>query len=126
MKRFLSFLVTLSILLVTAITFQSCSEEKYTVWTDTETYSDFQSSLNVTLDDGHYIRVPISNDQWKEISKSLTNEGKHRWDEATIKKWFISNGFGEYEATKESSWLALTDHGLIVTRTGNMVYFIMK
>lgn len=111
---------------MTATSFQSCSEEKYTVWTDSITYAEFQSSFQTTLNDGYYIRVEISNDQWKELSKSLTNEGKHRWDEATIKKWLISNGFGEYEATKESSWLALTNHGFLATRTGNVVYCILK
>ena len=121
-------LLTISILCVFAVALQSCSEEnrKYTVWTDSSSYSEFVSSFNTTLDDGYYKRVEIDKATWAEISKYLTNDGKHSWNEATIKKWLFSNGFGEYESTKEASWLALVDHGLLVTRTGNTVYMIMK
>ncbi len=128
MKRFFTFFVTAIILCVTAITFQSCGEEnrKYTVWTDSSTYSEFVNAYNTTLEDGHYKRVEIDQKTWEIISKSLTNEGKHRWDEATIKKWLFSNGFGEYESTKEASWFALVDHGFLVTRTDNIVYYILK
>lgn len=114
------------ILCFAAFSFQSCSNEKYTVWTETETYSDFQTYFGTTLQDGYYVRVEITNEQWKEIGKNLTSEGRHRWDEETIKKWLISNGFGETEARKESSWFALIDHGLLATRTGNLVYLILK
>ena len=121
-------LLTFGILIVFAVALQSCGEEnrKYTVWTDTTTYSEFVSTFNATLDDGYYKRIEINKETWNKISPNLTNEGKHRWDEATIKKWLFSNGFGDYESTKEASWLALVDHGLIVTRTGNMMYYIMK
>ncbi len=124
MKRKVFQLVILTLIMVFAM--QSCSEEKYTVWTDSGTYSEFQSAFNTTLDDGYYVRVELDSEQWAEISKGLTSEGRHKWDEETIKKWFISNGFGETEATKESSWFALIDHGFLATRTGNMVYFILK
>lgn len=121
-------LLTFGILIVFAVALQSCGEEnrKYTVWTDSSTYSEFASSFNTTLEDGYYKRVEIDHASWVEISKYLTNEGKHSWTEATIKKWLFSNGFGDYESTKEASWLALVDHGFLVTRTGNMVYYIMK
>lgn len=126
MKRILTFLVTLSILLVTAITFQSCSDDKYTVWTDSGTYSEFQTAFQTTLEDGYYKRMEITNEQWKQIVPNLTSEGKHRWSEAEIKKWLIGNGFGEYESTKESSWLVMTDHCFLATRDGNFVYLILK
>ncbi len=124
MKKKVFQLVILTLIMVFAM--QSCSEEKYTVWTDSGTYSEFQSAFNTTLDDGYYVRVELDSEQWAEISKGLTSEGRHKWDEETIKKWFISNGFGDTEATKESAWLALIDHGFLATRTGNMVYFILK
>ena len=72
------------------------------------------------------MRLEITDVQWKEISKGLTSEGRHKWDEDTIKQWLIGNGFGDSEATKESSWLVLTNHGFIAVRTNNMVYFILK
>lgn len=120
-------LLALFMMAVMAFGFQSCEGGgKYTVWTDTTTYSNFQSSFQTTLSDGYYVRIEISSDQWNEISKSLTSEGRHRWNEAEIKKWLIGNGFGEYEATKESSWLVMINHGFIVTRDGNLVYMILK
>lgn len=126
MKRLFFYFATSLIFILTIISFQSCSEEKYIVWTETETYTEFQSIFNTSLNDGYYVRVEITNEQWKEIGKNLTSEGRHKWDEATIKKWLISNGFGETEATKESSWLTLINHGFIVARDGNLVYLILK
>lgn len=125
MKR-LIFLFTSVILLVTTTFFQSCSDEKYTVWTGTENYSEFHTLTQVTINDGYYIRLELTESQWDEISKQLSKKERNRWDEKTIKKWFISNGFGESEATKESSWLALINHGFVVTRDGNLVYMILK
>lgn len=119
-------LLSIVILLITAISFQSCDDNKYTVWTDTETYEQFQSEFQTTLDDGYYKRVEIPNDVWENISKGLTSEGKHRWSEEEIKKWLIGNGFGQTEATKESSWLVMVDHGFLVTRDQNLVYMILK
>lgn len=119
-------LLAVVVLLITALSFQSCGEEKYTVWTETETYSQFQTYFQTTLSDGYYIRVEITNDQWKQIGPNLTSEGKHRWSEAEIKKWLVGNGFGQMEATKESSWLAMVDHGFLATRDGNLVYMILK
>lgn len=119
-------LLTIVVLLMTAISFLSCGDEKYTVWTDTETYTQFYNSSQVTIEDGYYLRIEITNEQWKELSKSLTNEVQHRWSEAEIKKWLIGCGFGQTEATKESSWLVMTNHGILVAREGNLVYEIVK
>lgn len=119
-------LLAVVVLLITAISFQSCSDEKYTVWTDTETYSQFVSETGATLGDGNYIKVEIAQANWEEMVKSLTSEGQHKWDEATIKKWFISYGFGETEAARESSWLTIVDHGFVVVRNGNIVNMILK
>ena len=124
MKNRLFTCIALAFLLLAALSLSSCGNEKYNVWTDSESYSTFVSETGVSLDDGKYIRSEIKN--WDEVGKSLTNEGKHRWDEANIKKWLFGIGFGEYESTKESSWLVTTDHGMIVSRTGNTVYMIIK
>lgn len=120
-------LLILMVAAVMAVCFQSCEGGgKYTVWTDTATYSEFQSSFQTTLEVGYYKRLEITSTQWAEISKGLTSEGRHNWSEAEIKKWLIGNGFGEYEATKESSWLVMVNHGLLVTRDQNFVYLILK
>lgn len=119
------FFILLTAVLMT-VCFQSCSDDKYTVWTETETYSDFQNHFNTTLEDGYYKRLEITNTQWELISPNLTSEGRHRWSEEEIKKWLIGNGFGNDEARKESSWLVMTNHAFLVTRDGNLVYMILK
>jgi hypothetical protein len=119
------FFILLTAVLMT-VCFQSCSDDKYTVWTETETYSDFQNHFNTTLEDGYYKRLEITNAQWEQIGHNLTSEGKHRWSEEEIKKWLIGNGFGNDEARKESSWLVMTNHAFLVTRDGNLVYMILK
>lgn len=109
-----------------AIGFQSCSDEKYTVWTETDYYSDWVNAGGTAISDGHYVKIEIASANWSEMSKSLTNEGKHRWDEATIKKWLIGNGFGEQEATREAAWLSLVNHGMILHHDNNMLHIIVK
>ena len=125
MKKSLHISLVQIFFLVT-IFLQSCSDEKFTVWTETETYTQFYNSTQVTINDGYYIRLEIPSDQWKEMSKNLTSEGRHRWSEEEIKKWLIGNGFGDSEARKESSWLTMVNHGFLVTRDGNLVYLILK
>ena len=119
-------LLTVVVLLITSISFQSCGDEKYTVWTETGSYTDFQNSFQTTLKDGYYIRIEITNEQWKQIVPNLTSAGKHRWSEAEIKKWLIGCDFGPSEATKQSSWLVVIDHGFIASRDGNRVDMILK
>lgn len=124
-NKFLT-LFALLLLCVVTISLQSCGDKQYTVWTASTSYSEFSKAYGITISDGYYTRVEVSNSQWEEMSKNLTKEGRHRWDEQTIKKWLIANGFGESEANKEASWLVLTNHGLIVSRYGNTVNFMLK
>ena len=105
---------------------QSCSDEKYTVWTETDYYSNWINSGGVAIQEGNYVKIEIASSNWTEMSKSLTNEGKHRWDEGTIKKWLIGNGFGEKEATREAAWLSLVNHGMILHHDNNMLHVIVK
>lgn len=127
MKRlFTTFFAFVALCLVACFQSSCEKEAKYTVWTENETYAEFQKNFNATLEDGYYKKIEITSEQWAKASSSLTNEGKHRWSEAEIKKWLIGCGFGEYESTKESSWLVMTDHGLLATRESNVVHLILK
>lgn len=127
MKKLFNTLVAFAILCVMASAFQACSDEKYTVWTETGVYSQFASESGITIEDGHYIRADITEENWQQIMvPTLTNEGKHRWSEAEIKKWLIGCGFGDYEATKESSWLVMTNHGMLIARENNVLHTIVK
>ena len=100
-------------------------EPTYTVWTDSTSYSQFQSSFG-TLNDGYYFRYEFTSSEWSTISSSLTNEGKYNWTEDDIKKWFIGRGFGNSEANKETAWLMTINHGFIASRSGSIVYMLMK
>lgn len=129
MKRKLIVLAT--IIGIVCFSFISCSnltssEPTYTVWTDIGTYSEFQSSFGTTLNDGEYLRLEFTSAQWNQIASSATSEGRHNWTKDQIKDWFLGRGFGNYEATKESSWMTTIEHGFIASRTGNTVYLIIK
>ena len=102
------------------------SEETYTVWTDSSTYSQFQSLFNTTLNDGMYLRLEFTSSQWQQFSGSLTSEGRHSWTKSQIKDWLLGRGFGDAESTKESAWFATIDHGFLASRTGNTVYYMLK
>lgn len=127
MKRVFTTLVTLLVICLAAC-FQSCEKEaKYTVWTEVELYSQFESETGITIKEGCYIKMEITNEQWEQqMVPLLTNEGKHYWSEAEIKKWLVGCGFGEHESTKESSWLVMADHGILAAREGNRVNMIVK
>lgn len=124
-KTFFKF-ISLFIFIVLVFFLQSCNNEKYTVWTDIAYYSDWVASGGQTIQEGNYVKVELTSSYWEEMSKTLTNEGKHRWDEATIKKWLIGNGFGETEATREAAWLSLVNHGMILHHDNNMIHLILK
>lgn len=125
-------LLTITAFLLTVI---SCSnpsniptEETYTVWTDSVPYSLIQTE-GLTLDDGYYWCIEFTKSQWNEFYSDFIiemDEYRHSWTKAKIKDYLIGRGFGNSEATKESSWLTTIEHGFIVVREGSMVYMIVK
>ena len=129
-KRINLWFVIPVIVILFSITIISCSEPDsdptYTLWTDTISYSEFTNAFSATLSDGYYVRFEFTNSDWAEISPSLTNEGKKKWTETQIKNWFIGRGFGNYEANKETAWLITIDHGFLATRSGSLVYMLLK
>ena len=122
-----SVILLFSTLIGICLSFASCqmNVDAYTVWTDVSNYSEFQSNFG-DLDNGMYTRFNISSSGWAQLSSSLGSNGKHTWDKAQIKEWFIGRGFGESEAIQETAWLTTSDHGMIASRTGNTVYYILK
>ena len=123
-----NFKLGIVIIIIMLIIITACSEPEptYTVWTDTITYSEFTSSFGTTLNDGYYVRLEFTNAQWNQISPSLTSEGRYNWEESQIKNWFIGRGFGNSEANQETAWLLSINHGFIASRTGSLVYMILK
>jgi len=120
--------LTLIVVLI-ALTFIGCETEPndptYTVWTDTISYSEYLSIFG-TLGDGYYIRYEFTSVEWSQISQNLTSEGRHNWSESQIRNWFIGRGFGNSEANRETAWLLTINHGFIASRTGSLVYMILK
>ena len=125
MKKLFS-LLAIAVLTLTAISFQSCKDDKYTVWTASISYSEYLNIFGSSLDDGKYIRFELTNEKWEIYSQMMGSENKHRRSEEEIKKWLVGEGFGNDEATKESSWLTTVDHGMIVARDGYIVSMILK
>ena len=124
-----TWLVMLVMALASGIILTGCKHEPsdptYTVWTDTMSYSEFQSAFE-TMDDGTYFRYEYTSSEWDSIKNSLTNEGKYNWTESEINKWFIGRGFGNSEANQETAWLMTIKHGFIASRSGPLVYMILK
>lgn len=125
MKR-IFIVAMMAVAMVAAVVLQSCTEEKYTVWTYTESYAAWEEASQLTITDGYYKRLELTNDEWKQIGRKLPSEGKHRWSEEEIYKWFIGCGFGTTEARRETSWLVTVNHGYLVMRDGYLVYEICK
>jgi hypothetical protein len=96
-------------------------EPTYTVWTDSGPASQIPS-----LNDGKYIRMELTNSEFNEMSSSLTNDYKHIWTEDQIYNWFIGRGFSYYEARQETAWLITIRYGFITSRSGSIVYMIVK
>jgi hypothetical protein len=100
-------------------------ETTYTVWTDTTTYTEFYNAFGA-LNDGYYIHLEITNDQFNQMLPDLTNEYKHVWTESQLNNYFIGRGFGNTEAKKETAWLMTINHGFIASRSGSIVYMLIK
>jgi len=119
----------LVILLVFGIVLSGCdtepSEPTYTVWTDSGSYAEFSETFG-SLSDGYYIHYEFTNSDFNKISSELTNEYKHEWTESQINNWFVGRGFGSAEAQKETAWLLTINHGFIASRSGSIVYMLVK
>lgn len=105
------------------------SEDTYTVWTTFSTYYEFQTNFYAALDDGEYLKVDWTNSQFAEISDFLDQQAieyMHEWTQSEIKNWFIGCGFDNIIAEQESCWIATNYHGIIASRSGNTVYYIIK
>ena len=96
----------------------------YTVWANTIAYADFSPKFG-ELAIGDNIRHEFTSSEWNTISPSLTNEGRHNWTESQIRFWFI--GMGLYDqASQETAWLITINHGYFASRTGPLVFMLLK
>lgn len=131
MQKF-SFRLIVGLVIVLSV-FWGCShnaetEQRYTVWIDVGTYTDFQNSFNVPLNSGEFLYLEFTNDQFAQLSSSLVGQDdyKRSWTKSQLKDWFVGRGFDDAKATEWSAWLISVNHGMIASRRGDLVDFILK
>ena len=100
-------------------------DDTYTVWTTTDSYTDFKNVFG-DLDDDYFTKITFSDEGWNLLSSSLNNTNKYQWDEEMIKTYFIGRAFIDSQAKELTSWLITTKHGMVSLRKGNKVYSIIK
>ncbi|MDR1788181.1 MAG: hypothetical protein LBR16_07010 [Treponema sp.] len=109
-----------------SLAFAGCKmdeEPTYTVWTGSALYAD----ISITMSDGYFTRMELTNAQFSEwVSSSELNEYKHNWTESQIYDWFIGRGFSSTIANQERAWLMTINHGIIISRSGSVVDFLLK
>ncbi len=100
----------------------------HTVWTYVSSYSDYEKMFNDTLYDGYYKYLEFSNEQFSQMESILAaqNDYRHNWTESQIKKYFIGRGFDSETAAKRAAWLVTVNHGFVASRSGDIVYYILK
>jgi hypothetical protein len=118
---------TFVLTMILIITFAGCpepdTEPTYTVWTDTASSSEFSSAFG-TLNDGYYRRIILTNAEFN--SMTLPNENKKTWTENQIYNWFLGRDFTSSEAETLKAWVITNDHCFIASRSGNIVYILVK
>ena len=108
--------------------FIGCSKEEveteptYTIWTYSISYSEYPGEL----DDGNYYQVELTNAEFIDFSSALSNDNKKKWTEDQIYNWFVGRDFIPSQAYQKTAWMLTIDHGYIQSRSGNMVYSIIK
>jgi hypothetical protein len=99
------------------------STPTYTVWVSTESYSEYQNAFG-TLNDGSYRRIEVFSG---EIDYSaLPNEFKRKWTENDIYNYLYGRGFISSEAREVTAWIVSTRHCIIASRSGGIVYMLIK
>lgn len=107
---------------------QNNSELSYTVWTDVSSYSDYEKMFNDTLYDGYYKYLEFSNEQFSQMESILAaqNDYRHNWTEEELQKYFVGRGFDSKTASETVAWLVTVNHGFVASRSGDIVYYILK
>jgi len=100
--------------------------ETYTVWTGSQSYSVFSNQFG-TLRDGDISMEVLTDSEFNQISKSLSDNNKHSWTEDDLKEWFsYSRGFNSNKAEEGVKWLKAIKHGWLCSRYGSVVYILVK
>ena len=105
-------------------------EPTYTVYTWRTSYSSWSSNGN-TLGDGKYKKGELSQSNFDSLYAQMEADNKvsslqHVWTQNEIQTCLISRGFSTEKAEEVTSWLIGVSHGYIQSRTGSIVYTLVK
>jgi len=114
------------LVMVFGMMFTGCPIEPthtYTVWSFTSSYSEYKNTFG-TLNDGYYRRIEVFSG---EINYSaIPIEYKYNWTEKEIYNWFLGRDFISSEANEMKAWVITHEHCLVASRSGNIVYMLIK
>ena len=129
MKKNCFTLFALVTLCVSTLVFNSCmfnQEETYTVYTKTMLYPQFIITYGVYLEENCYYNWALSNNQFEAYSDITIGENEHNWSEDDIKDWYISHDFTKSQAESLTDWIISVNHGILLLRSQDIVYCILK
>ena len=98
----------------------------WTVYTDTWSYYEYVYFFEDEISLGMYKTLPFTEDEWDYYKDIFEDGDRHFYEKEEISDWLLVHDLSEENSKKEAAWLTLIDHGFIVIRNFNEVYFISK
>ncbi|GBU28377.1 hypothetical protein R84B8_01935 [Treponema sp. R8-4-B8] len=112
-------------LILTSCIIDDYGGQKYTLWSGTTSYSVFSEVID-DLSDGYFFNEELTDAEFTQISKHLSNKNKHSWTEYQIQDYLAERGFGYDQADQETSTFLNYRHGFIAVRSGSTVHIIIR
>jgi len=121
----------LVLVLVFGIMLIGCETEPddptYTVWTETFNFSLSTDSWFADLQDGYHKYTELSKTDFDwEKANNFQNSHQNVWTEDQICSYLVGLGFSNAIAKEKAAWLASVNHGMLGSRTGSLLYIILK
>jgi len=111
-------------------------DPKYSVRTGTMPYTDFQALVrsqggNYTLSDGYWSNDELTTDEFNQYvsiynSSQISTKSQNNWTKNQLVDYFIGRGFDNGKANQAASLVVTTNHILITSRSGSIVYVLIK
>lgn len=98
----------------------------WTVYTDIWDYYDFSYYFRSEISDDCYKHLELTDDEWDDFRDVFEDGTRHFYNKEQINDWFIARGFDVEQASIETSWFSIVDHGFVAIRDGDCVYTISK
>ena len=132
------------IVFVIGMTLVSCDigpkeegDPKYTVRTGTMSYTDYQALVrslggDPTLRDGYWGQQELATEEFNQFvsiynsSAQVANKNQNNWTKNQLIDYFMGRGFDNTKANEAASLVVTTNHIMIVSRSGSIVYVLIK